>query len=358
MYRSIRLLALSGGVLLGGCSGETASPTPDEGQVPFTDGFSLPDWKNVIDGQPSTGDRGSVRSDGSIKDGPTSPPPFRFISWGDTKSATSVLTALSNQAIALKPAFSLYSGDMVSTWSDSAMDTWKNAIDGGKANGLFQNTFTVRGNHDATSSSGYLNWMAAHHPLAKAASSLGAKSYSDMAGKASQVYSFDYGNAHFVGLDSTGDADTIGSDQITWLDGDLAAAQGRGLAHAFLFFHGPIYCVAEHCDCKTNICKSGIYKLVTVLNKYPFVSATFHGHEHVYAYTLLDNKRDAKITHPFHQFVTGDAGAGPDVCDNGRYDYWMNSHGFLVVDVAGKQVSASFYKQGNTTPQKTITWSM
>jgi len=306
------------------------------------------------------GDDGTTGPDGPVvkPDGTVPTSSFRFISWADTKSATSVLSSLSNQAVPLKPAFTIFPGDMVNSWSDSLMSTWKSAMDGGKSNGMFQATFTVRGNHDASgSSSGYGTWMAANHPLATAAAGIGAKNFSNMAGKANLVYSFDYANAHIVGLDSTGDADSIGSDQISWLDSDLAAAKSRGLTHAFLFFHGPIYCLAEHCSCTTGICKSGIYNLVTVLNKHPIVSATFHGHEHVYAYTYLDSKRDAKITHPFHQFVTGDAGAGPDVCDTGRYDYWMNSHGFLVVDVAGKQVTASFYKQGSTTPQKTISWT-
>ena len=55
-----------------------------------------------------------------------------------------------------------------------------------------------------------------------------------MPNKTSQVYSFDYANAHFVGLDSTGDADTIGSDQIAWLDTDLSAAESRGQQHSFI----------------------------------------------------------------------------------------------------------------------------
>ncbi len=338
----------------GGCtSGKLTAPPADSPRVAGDEG-AAPGSDRQLGSERGAGSDRAAASDAPGADAPPTPTAtFRFVSWADTKSATSVLTALSNQVAALKPVLTIYSGDMVSTWSDSAMNTWKNAVNGGKANGIFDITFTVRGNHDASgSSTGYRTWMIANHPLDKAAAAIGAKNY-----KEHMVYSFDYANSHFAGLDSTGDADTIGSDQIAWLDTDLAAAEQRGLTHAFIYFHGPIYCMNGHCSCTTNICESGIYDIVDVLNKHPIVTATFHGHEHIYTYTYLDSKRDPKITRPFHQFITGDAGAGPSTARSGRYDYWMNAHGFLVLDVDGPKITASFYKQGGTQPEKTISIS-
>ncbi|MCC6752095.1 MAG: metallophosphoesterase [Deltaproteobacteria bacterium] len=342
----------------GGAGGDPASPDDAASQGPGPGGLPR-DGVAARDGSPAPSRDGAPRDGAQLPEaGAPASGSFRFIAWGDTKSGTSTLSALSNQALALNPKFTIYAGDMISTWSDAAMDKWRTAANGDKSNGIFDITFTVRGNHDASgSATGYFNWMAKNHPLDRSAAAIGAKSFSHMPGRENGAYSFDYANAHFVGLDSTGDADTIKSDQIAWLDADLAAASKRGMTHAFLWFHGPIYCVAGHCDCTTNICKSGIYALVAVLNKYNFVSATFHGHEHVYTYTYLDSRRDPKITHPFHQFVNGATGAGPDVCDPGRYDYWMKTPGFLAVDVDGPRVSVQFHKQGGTVPEKTITWT-
>jgi len=284
---------------------------------------------------------------------------FMFVSWADTKSARDVLAALSVQAKALNPKFTLYPGDLCDSFSTSCIQNdWKNAMNGYVNNGMFDISFVVRGNHDSGNDAG---WQSIFD-MQGAANRVGATNYNYVSGLDDIVYSFDYGNSHFVGLDSLGDANTLTSSQLTWLDNDLTSAEERGLAHAFIYFHGPIYCVDSHCSCTTsNGCNddstSNNGKIIPIINKHPIVSATFHGHEHLYAWVHVDNTRVSAVTHPWEEFVTGDAGAGPKTCLSGRTDYCMTEHGFVTVDVDGPTVTVKFYKQGSTAIQKTVNFT-
>ncbi|TET96704.1 MAG: hypothetical protein E3J30_11125, partial [Anaerolineales bacterium] len=86
--------------------------------------------------------------------------PFRFVSWADTKSAQDDLSTLSDQAVQLNPAFTIYPGDLEDRgFTISGMNAWKEAMDGGDPapNGMFDITFPVRGNHDDNDT---LDWQA------------------------------------------------------------------------------------------------------------------------------------------------------------------------------------------------------
>jgi hypothetical protein len=141
---------------------------------------------------------------------------------------------------------------------------------------------------------------------------------------------------------------------LTWLDGDLGAAEARGLQHAFLFWHGPVYsCGSRHGGINAPA------RLVAVLNKHPLVSAIFGGHAHVAAWTHLYTNRLALITHPFEAFTVPPVAEGlaslPDTnrCDHGFGDL----RGFTTVDVQGPSFTVSFYVQGDPIPRWTRTFS-
>ncbi len=268
---------------------------------------------------------------------------IRFVSWGDTKSGLSTLTALSGQVKMMDPLFTIYAGDLCSSgFSTSCIAPWKTAINGGVNNGVFDKTFAVRGNHDSSDAAGWNNYFK----FSALATRIGATHFSGD----NLTYSFDVGNLHIAGVDVLGDAGLMSSTQRSWLDADLTAAEARGVVHTFVFWHGPIYPVAEHC-CSDNSWATAI------MNKHPSVSASFHGHEHVYAYVHIDSSRYANVTHPFEQFVTGDAGAGPNTCKSGRTDYCMQKHGFVTVDVNGRTFSVSMYSQGASSPEKVWTFT-
>jgi len=285
---------------------------------------------------------------------------FRFVAWGDTKSGgLTGLATLSNQAILLNPAFTIFSGDLEEAgFTQVGMDAWKAAVNGNVNNGMFDKTIPARGNHDSANIAG---WQA-YYNVAATVASVGGSNYNYLVDDI--TYSFDYGNSHFVALDVLGDVNTMTTAQITWLDSDLAAAESRGLVHAFLYWHGPIYPGAEHC------CAVPPSSLVTVLNKHPIVSATFHGHEHSLFYEHIDGTRITGVTHPFEEFVTANAGVDHTYPMSRPVDWSMTLncpvsggycsppiHGFATIDVSGTSFTVSAYKKGITTPQNTWTFN-
>ncbi len=290
---------------------------------------------------------------------------FRFIAWADTKTGTSTLESESKIVNRLNPAFTIYPGDLINCTSSTnpscfsnGFSTWRNAFNGRGTNNLLNKSFITRGNHDANTDT---LWRAKFN-FAATAVRMGAAHYTEQS--QDMTYSFDYGNSHFIGIDMPGGGvTTMSSAQITWLDKDLTAAEGRGLTHAFLFWHGPVYTMDGHC------CKVASPALVNVLNKHPIVAATFHGDEHVVAYRHINRSRIPGITHEFEEFISGDAGAGPNTVVSGRADGWLNSngiwsssgtrntaHGFLAVDVYRNSYKVSVYRL-NGTVAKTLSFS-
>ena len=146
---------------------------------------------------------------------------------------------------------------------------------------LYRNTVTwpTLGNHDAGSASSptesgvYYNIFT----LPRAAEAGGLPSGTEA------YYSFDYGNVHFVCLNSQDIDKTIGSPMLTWLENDLAAtAQDWIIA----FWHHPPYTKGshnsdteiEHMEMRANA--------LPILEDYG-VDLTLGGHSHVYERTFL-----------------------------------------------------------------------
>jgi hypothetical protein len=281
--------------------------------------------------------------------------PFRFISWADTQTGVSTLSALSVQAAGLQPAFTLFAGDLEeSGFTQAGMDAWKAAMNGGANNGLFERTLPVRGNHDVITGD-TAGWQA-YFKTGSIVARVGGTHYSALT--ESLTYSFDYANSHFIGVDVPGRALHITTAEIAWVDRDLKAAEGRGLRHAFIYFHVPIYQVSDdRCTSRTCPTDANLASFIKVLNKHPIVSATFHGHIHKYAYVHVDHTRIPEITHPFEEFVTGNTGARPSSCPSpNRFDYCMASYGFVAVEVSESDWTVKFYRQGSNTPANVHTF--
>lgn len=318
---------------------------------------------------------------------------FTFASWADTKSGTSYFATLSKQLKSIiNPAFTLFEGDLEdSGYTQAGTDAWVKALNGdtsgATSNSLFDITFEVRGNHDdhvtgsANLWAGFYNMRAVAGRLCTAkggtwnssagictGGTIGPVNFAEL--NTNLTYSFDYENAHFVGLDVPGDKDVASSAIIAWLDADLAAAEARGQTMSFVFFHGPVWPISYHCCSQSNPA------LDLVLYKHKSVAATLHGHEHIYAYSHISNARVANKSnlpnHEFEQFHTGNAGAeGGESCPvnsyNGcfpdRWDYFMgygNSdipRGFVAINVSGLTFTAKFYKISATTPDETLTFT-
>lgn len=288
---------------------------------------------------------------------------FRFVSWGDTKGGTSILKSLSAQvkALSVQPVFTIYTGDLQSDGFCKAgtlgcatptIEDWTAALNGGTNNGTIYKTFIIRGNHDDHLAGSAGNW-ANYFNFLNTAATVGARNYTTLS--TNLTYSFDYDNARFIGVDVPGDSKLITSAQIAFIDQRLTDAEQNHpeIIHAFVFFHGPMYYVANH---TSSVAPAA---LLNMLNKHPVFTASFHGHEHLEAWVHMDSSRRSEITHPFEQFITGSAGVLQSAgCTASRNpDYCLVAYGFSAIDINGENMTVSFYKQGVTTPQWTRTFT-
>jgi hypothetical protein len=329
------------------CGDNVSRPGVDRSN--FTDATGTMDGPAVEHpAQPEAGRKDGVLAPDSRRDTAGPMTTFRFAAWADCRSdGLSQQQKLSPLVKAKNPVLVIFPGDVCSSGPDaSCLDTWKASYNGGTINGLYDITFASRGNHD---SSGASAWQA-YFNFAKVAAAVGATNYTEHT--KNLTYSFDYGNSHFVALDNPGGgASTLSTTVATWLDGDLKAAEGRGLTHAFIFSHGPEYYMDGHSD-------SGFPSaFITVFNKHPIISATFHGHEHLQGYAHISSTRISAMTHAYESFITGGAGAGLYSCSSGRSDWCQSAYGYSIIDVNGKSFTVSMYLGTAATAAKTWTFT-
>ncbi len=297
--------------------------------------------------------------------------PFTFISWGDSRGTTTGsvnsidLSALSRMATSLTPKFTIFAGDLCDDFTTDCASTtsttgWAYAINGGTStsNGLYNITFPFRGNHDDDAAL-WDSTFGADGGREAVASTFGGSNFSFYDGdSAERTYSFDYSNAHIVGIDMpSGDISTMTSGQISWLDADISAAESRGITHTFILDHGPVYYVDGHRSRPSA-------SFIDVMNRHPSISATFHGHEHLMAHVHIDSAHISGVTHPWEEFVTGAGGAPLYTCNTRRLmtgDYCEDTeNGFMSIEVNGPSFTVTLYQEtgpvvefGTFTPDKT-----
>ncbi|MEI6667679.1 MAG: hypothetical protein WCP29_05945 [Acidobacteriota bacterium] len=155
------------------------------------------------------------------------------------------------------------------------------------------------------------------------------------------VYSFDYGNSHFVMLNLDywftvgGPARDPGlawkllggnregyimANQLAWLDRDLAAARARGVANIFVAGHEPVFPLGGHvadsmwwgglddAALPSGDVRTMRTQFLATLSRYGVI-AIMVGHEHVYGRMVIDANVDPQVRKPITQFVSGGAGA-------------------------------------------------
>jgi hypothetical protein len=267
---------------------------------------------------------------------------FHFEFAADSRGGYSVLAAESRQMVKHNPVFAVFGGDLCGSFSTTCINgTWKPAMNGSNSDGMLAKTFTLRGNHDTGSLSGWQGLWA----FSSTASKIGATHYTALTSDA--TYSFDYGNSHFVILDSPTGINSLTSSEISWLDKDLTAAESRGKVHEFLFDHGPVYGVtAEH---GSQVPSSA---MKAVLNKHR-ISATFAGHEHVTQYTHVTPSVESGIN-LIDEFTMGRAGA-PAYTVTKHTTWHSNTNAFVDIYVNGSSYTATVYSSsGAVLYTKTI----
>ena len=147
------------------------------------------------------------------------------------------------------------------------------------------------------------------------------------------VYSFDYGNAHFCQLSSdywySSNPDQYGGNrsgrlmdgQLRWFAADLKAAIDRGIQHLFVFIHQPAFPNGGHVQ--DSLWNGGAPLDTAIRDRFwqiaseAGVVAVFSGHEHNYSRTLIDAKipvhkdgtANPSFKTPVWQILQGAAGA-------------------------------------------------
>ncbi|MCL5318271.1 MAG: metallophosphoesterase [Thaumarchaeota archaeon] len=278
----------------------------------------------------------------------TNAAPFRFVVMGDSRGTiaaspvdTAVLSQVSNTANGFNPAFQLFTGDLCYDFSQgNCPSVWKST----ENSNLLPKTVPIMGNHDAGDNT---LWQS-NFNIGSIVASFGGTRYSYRSGQDSLDFSFDYGNSHFVGMAVIDDVSSTrpSADQLNWLDADLTTSErtgcgGTGCALTFIEWHAPVYCVSNsHCS-PPPIPPA---QWATITNAHPSVTAIFHGHEHVLAYTHIDSSKISGVNtnRGYEEFIMGGAGAPLYGCTS-RADWCNSNYGFIVVDVSGTTVTAQIY---------------
>jgi hypothetical protein len=214
---------------------------------------------------------------GSFKTPPTGAAPFQFVVFGDTRSRHDVhrrvIEAMLKHGV---PDLALNTGDLVANGNDSAM--WPVFFDIEKD--LLRQTayFPALGNHERNS-----------------------RDFYDIFQVTTPYYSFNWGNAHFIILNSDiGNAatsksarDAYWAEQTRWLEEDLEANQKAD--YRFLVSHYPPFSAVSNRQPEN----SWVAALVPMFEKY-HISAGFFGHDHNYQHYLKNG---------VHYVTTGGGGA-------------------------------------------------
>ncbi|MBK8821420.1 MAG: right-handed parallel beta-helix repeat-containing protein [Anaerolineales bacterium] len=293
------------------------------------------------------------------------PTAFTFASMADGHAETAYFSTTVNQISTLNPALVLFNGDLEDTgFALTEINPMINAL---KNANLFNKTFLVRGNADNHISNSAALWENYFEtaPNIKVLPPYVTNKVALNSDSDHLTYSFEYGNSIFIGLDVPGDVNYLTSDEIDFLDSRLTYAESQGLTHAFIFFHGPEYCVeGVHCICSSRTDSNCTPPaLMTIINNHPIVSATIHGHEHVLSWTHMDNTRVAGLTRSYEQFITSPSGGAsyfsylfPDRVDY-AYPDMENSQGFATISVDGLSFTYNMYKVGIAQPVWSHTFS-
>jgi hypothetical protein len=244
---------------------------------------------------------------GSFKTAPRGPADFQFVVYGDTRTRHDmhrrVIAAVLKHGM---PDFVLHTGDLVADGADSAQ--WPVFFDIERE--LLRNTsfYPSLGNHERNS-----------------------RQYYDFFNVATPYYSFDWGQAHFIVLNSDiGNAATSNAaresfwtEQVRWLEEDLAKSQKADFRFV-IAHHPPITAVARRQGDNPEMAA-----LIPLFEK-EHLTAGFFGHDHNYQRYLKNG---------IHYVITGGGGAplyDVDKPPAGITQKVISTENFVSVKVTGK----------------------
>jgi hypothetical protein len=248
--------------------------------------------------------------------------PFRFATYGDNKDGPAMHERVANAILAQRPAFVLHNGDLVNTGYIAKQ--W-GLLFFGPARRLMHSVplYPVLGNHEERAQLFF--------------------DYFSLPGNEAW-FSFDFGNAHFVVLDSPNEEQMeIDSEQIRWLHDDLANSTATW---KFVNFHHPPFSSGGFYHASDRIKLKNL--LHPIFEQYE-VDFVFSGHDHNYERMLPigSNDGDHKVTY----VIAGNGGT--PLRWVGTREWTVHAQrvfGFVTVDIDGSRL----HLQSHTLDDKVI----
>ena len=230
--------------------------------------------------------------------------PFTFAVFGDSRTSPEQSAAVGRQMAGHDPHFLLHSGDLVS--QGTVYEQWGQQFFAPLGEVLSQiPIFPVLGNHEQNSEHFY-NFFPS-----------------------GSWYSFDYGNARFIALDTNTASGGFepGTEQYGWLERTLSetAAMWR-----IVWFHHPPYSSGNHgCSVAQHDAFAPLFE------KYK-VDVVFNGHDHIYerSFPMKANQRSGESGVIY--VVTGGGGAPLYPVDAGEWTAFATSaHHSCIISIDG-----------------------
>jgi 3',5'-cyclic-AMP phosphodiesterase len=253
---------------------------------------------------------------------------FSFAIMGDTKSfSASNPNGNLQKAVAsidkINPNFAFVMGDLVSSCDggsscEGKLNSWKSVV----GSSLMSKMYPIVGNHDRTGGAkADAMWQKEFNLPTN-----GPSGFSEL------TYSFNFGNSHFVVLDSEKPKEhLVDSAQRAWLEQDLSANKKD---HIFVFFHEPAYQTSQNQKDGLDANPSERDALWNILVKYN-IEAVFNGHEHIHTRKKVGN---------IYQIVIGDTNStDDDTPQPGLSDYSYKGKSFGIMSVDGQKVNLKMY---------------
>jgi hypothetical protein len=306
--------------------------------------------------------------------------------WVLGDAGTAGPTGVNANQTAVKNAYSAFNGagytDLILMLGDNAYDTgtdaqYQNAVFKMYAGFLRQsNLWSTIGNHDTAQST---NPDVATLPYFNIFTLPAAGQAGGLASGTEKYYSFDFGNIHFVCLDSMTSSRAVNGAMLTWLASDLAA---NGRPWLIAFWHHPPYSKGSHdSDTETQLIEMRTNAL-PILEAYG-VDLVLTGHSHSYERSFLlgghyglsgtlagsmikdggsgrpaETGAYTKAANPYRAVyaVAGSSGqVSAGTLDHPAMFISLSELGSMVLDVDGNQLDASFLRDdGAITDSFTI----
>lgn len=244
--------------------------------------------------------------------------PFTFAAFGDTRSNHEAHLSVVLQMRLTRPAFILHVGDAVAKGGrDSDWDEYFKVIGEKSWIGAAVPYYYALGNHEGNHANYYDYFeLPRNNPE-----------------KTEQYYSFDYGDAHVICLNTETDF-APGSAQYSWLQGDLERSQSA--RWRIVFFHRPPYSSSKH-----GSSMKARNAFAPLFERYG-VRLVFSGHDHNYERSVPVNG----VT-----YIVSGAGGAPLYSPKGESwtAFKASEFGYCKIDVTEKALHGSFITHEGVT---------